>query len=214
MNRPLTRRSAGGFSLLEMIVVVAIILILLALLTPTLANVMERARLLQCSANLRGIHQAMQAFEEDHEGILVPTDVRPWRMVASYQEESPQPLLYRWNMSWPAILVKGGYVPKPPLTDDPSVMPPQGANIFYCPSGNYEVGNFSPPSMFDEGGKGAWMAKYAADDVAHGFEQHVSPTDYKFFPAWYGINGDTFYSDRWPYNRNPQDGGSVPRPPH
>ncbi len=210
MSRFLPCRRHAGFSLIEMIVVVAILIILLALLTPTLMAAMERARLVQCSANLRTIHQGILAFAEDKEGILPPSSSRPWRLYPEYWEAD---VMHRWAGSWPTLLVKAGYLPKPPTTEDSSVMPPRGQSVFWCPSGRYEIGVFTPSSMFDERGKGAWMTEYPVTDVPHGPNNPSTEATYHWFPVWYGLNGDTFYGDRYPYLRNPNDGGSDPRRP-
>jgi hypothetical protein len=49
----------GGFSLIELLVVVSIIMILIVLILPALANVREAAWDVQCKANLEQCHQAM-----------------------------------------------------------------------------------------------------------------------------------------------------------
>ena len=57
-----TRRSSDGFSLIEMLVVIAIILILAALLLPALKNARESAYSLQCMNNLRNITAATLVY--------------------------------------------------------------------------------------------------------------------------------------------------------
>ncbi|MCL2330322.1 MAG: prepilin-type N-terminal cleavage/methylation domain-containing protein [Phycisphaerae bacterium] len=52
----------GGFSLPELLIVIAIIVILLALLLPSLSKARERARALVCLANLRGHGNAEQMY--------------------------------------------------------------------------------------------------------------------------------------------------------
>ena len=52
----------GGFTLVELLVVVAIIAILMALVFPSLRGGLERAKTLQCLSNLRQIGQAQAAY--------------------------------------------------------------------------------------------------------------------------------------------------------
>jgi prepilin-type N-terminal cleavage/methylation domain-containing protein len=64
-------RRAGGFTLVEMLVVVAIIAALAAILMPSVARAREMARRVQCLSNLRQLGTAWVAFASDHDGQLV-----------------------------------------------------------------------------------------------------------------------------------------------
>ena len=60
------RRRHAGFTLVELMVVIAIIVILGAILFPVFSSVREKARQSQCHANLTQIATAMKSFREDH----------------------------------------------------------------------------------------------------------------------------------------------------
>lgn len=55
-------RRTGGFSLVELLVVVAIIALLAGLLVPSLGRVKELARLAVCGSNLRELHVGMESY--------------------------------------------------------------------------------------------------------------------------------------------------------
>jgi prepilin-type N-terminal cleavage/methylation domain-containing protein len=65
---PLRPARRGGFSLIELLIVVAIIAILGALLFPMLARVRAEARSKHCVANLRQIGQGFTLYMNDWEG--------------------------------------------------------------------------------------------------------------------------------------------------
>src|SRR4051794_15972074 len=64
------RSSPGGFSLVEVLVVVGIIGILLAILVPVFAKVRNSSRSVQCLSNLRQIGAAFQSYAMTNQGRL------------------------------------------------------------------------------------------------------------------------------------------------
>jgi prepilin-type N-terminal cleavage/methylation domain-containing protein/prepilin-type processing-associated H-X9-DG protein len=68
------RRSGRGFTLVELLVVVAIIIIIAALLFPVFSQVREKARQTRCINNLKQISLAMSMYTDDYDGVL-PRDV-------------------------------------------------------------------------------------------------------------------------------------------
>src|ERR1017187_4678218 len=68
MNTTQSSRRAGAFTLIEMLVVIAIIGILAALLLPTLNRAKARASRIECVGNLRQAGLAFHLFANDHRG--------------------------------------------------------------------------------------------------------------------------------------------------
>lgn len=66
---PIAARRAG-FTLVEVLVVTAIIAILIGILLPALSAARERARRTACLSNLRSLGQAMVAYANEHRGRL------------------------------------------------------------------------------------------------------------------------------------------------
>lgn len=64
--------SRGGFTVLEMLVVVAIIVMLAALLLPSLADAREQAKSVVCRSNISQIMLANGYYAEDHGGVYCP----------------------------------------------------------------------------------------------------------------------------------------------
>ena len=71
-NRPRTRKITAGFTLVELLVVVAIIAILAAILFPVFAQSREKARASACFANYHQIGMAVQMYAGDFDGDTPP----------------------------------------------------------------------------------------------------------------------------------------------
>src|SRR5437667_8103327 len=73
----LRRKIFGGFTLIEVLVVIGIIALLLGILLPTMERVRHRAYIANCASNLRQIGQFMSAYSNDHHGQLPRTVYAP-----------------------------------------------------------------------------------------------------------------------------------------
>ena len=66
------RTRAAAFSIIELMVVIAIIAILMAILLPTLVNAQKNARKVECQSNLRVMGQMLIAYTNENNGWLFP----------------------------------------------------------------------------------------------------------------------------------------------
>jgi prepilin-type N-terminal cleavage/methylation domain-containing protein len=71
MSRPgSSTRRQSGFTLVELVAVIAIITVLAAILFPVFTQAREKARQSSCQANLYQIGLALQCYARDHDGFL------------------------------------------------------------------------------------------------------------------------------------------------
>ena len=68
--RPVEKGARGGFTLIELMVTVAVIAILAACLLPALARAKDKSRSVQCTANMRQWGLALRMYADDFEDYL------------------------------------------------------------------------------------------------------------------------------------------------
>ncbi len=71
--RSIERRGRCGFTLVELLVVVAVLALLIGILLPALSLARRAGRATACQANLHAIGQALTAYEGDHDTFVVPS---------------------------------------------------------------------------------------------------------------------------------------------
>ena len=115
------KTGAGGFTLVELAVVIATIAVLVAVLLPALAGTRPNTQAFQCLENQRQLILAWQMYAQDNSDILPPNDypyttaaardgtVKNWVFGTMYkiQDAIDAPGLGRANTSGPGAYLAG-----------------------------------------------------------------------------------------------------------
>ncbi len=104
------RHPRAGFSLVEILVVLGIIVILLAILIPVVATVRRSARQTKCLANLRSLGQALVAYQNDHSGWAFPVKTDAFGVIGLGLNVPP-------HERWPMLVLPVPGAPNPPPYD-------------------------------------------------------------------------------------------------
>ena len=110
------------FTLIELLITIAIIAILAAMLLPTLNKARDKAKAITCTNNLKQFGTAMALYQDDNDGMPVQRDVQDYGRSNSYWADRI------------AVYV-GVKLPSPTCGDDITIAIGKGkASIFQCPS--------------------------------------------------------------------------------
>ena len=131
INRP---AAARGFTLAELLIVIAIIVVLLSLLLPAVNRVRQASRSAACASNLHQLDTAWMSFCADNKGFSVPYNLPngPW----------VTPLNPYLNAS---------------LANPFARMCPTAADVPPLPSSGYTIGQVSSPWIWTYPG-GVWIS--------------------------------------------------------
>src|SRR5579884_4004748 len=138
MSSPLrmrqARRARGGFTLVELLVVVAIIGTLLGLLLPAVQKVREAANRMKCTNNLRQLGLALHNYHGDHDGFppglvsssgnVSDAEATGFTYLLPYLEQDNTYRLYHFADPWYDL--------------DNSQAVGTSVRLFYCPSNRQE----------------------------------------------------------------------------
>lgn len=86
---PIPKRKGGGFTLVELLVVISIIVILAGIATPTAMRALSHAERLEALSNLRTVKSALDLFASDFQGEY-PNDSTAARIGELMRDEEPR----------------------------------------------------------------------------------------------------------------------------
>ena len=121
-----TLRPAGGFTLVELLVVIGIVAVLIGILLPSLSRAREQAKRTACLSNLRQLHLAMHMYANENKDYV---PVGYWR------DQKQVSYLFHYNDSNKEYYTLLGL-----LYLHGTVKDPKG---FYCPSETHDWLNYN-----------------------------------------------------------------------
>lgn len=135
-----SRSPRGGFSMIEMLVVLAIIIILAGLLTSAIQQARESANRVQCANNLKQIGLATNLYY-DHHKVLPPSRVAlaegpswAWLLLPNMEQQA---LFDQWATGRPYPGIPAGIDPAtitPAMIDETVRVITTKVPVYYCPS--------------------------------------------------------------------------------
>ncbi|MBI1373443.1 MAG: prepilin-type N-terminal cleavage/methylation domain-containing protein [Phycisphaera sp.] len=161
MKASLPLNTRAGFTITELVIVMAVILILLSIFMPWANRAHEMSDLAACGTNLRRVGLDIEGYMVDNQrrfptvgaivgtfspdDLLCPSDKDPYKLGAAITgAKSPRPISYGFNAEYPAYELRYGQaVPggKRAVAYDALISAPgggEGANVTVCrvPAGN------------------------------------------------------------------------------
>ncbi|MEN1681203.1 MAG: DUF1559 domain-containing protein [Planctomycetota bacterium] len=179
-NRPQRQAVRPGFTLVELLVVIAVISILIALLLPAVQAAREAARRLQCVNNLKQLGLAVQNYASAQDSLPAAGDFGPKSEAEYYFYQQRVRLQNGPNHNWMVSLLP--YLEQAPLFDQfdltrhitDNAANPQAAQpaALLCPSGEALGRRFDSPdgygeqsAPFGKGNYAAWANPFHTDNV-------------------------------------------------
>lgn len=124
---------AAGFTIVELLVSIAVVAVLISLLLPVIGRARESARRTECLSHLRSLGQAIAMYRGAN-GDLLPYAARP--VDARLGDLDPLPALAAYlDAPVPSLDADGRVISAPPYLcpSDDSIGPERGCSFYYSP---------------------------------------------------------------------------------
>ncbi len=179
-SQPTTSPSPrSAFTLVELLAVLAIIVLLIGLLLPTLSRARQQANSARCLANLRQIASGFQLYAINYRSAIVPAAID-----RTYDDDRPNSGLDNYA----TLLVSLRYLPAPrqPKT---AALTSFGDSVFRCPSGTDARNVISPDTTGEDDNPTS-----RTDDRNNWFWRRKSTylQTNLIVDTWYAANTDNF----------------------
>lgn len=160
-----------GFTLIEVLVVIAIIAMLMSILVPSLNKAREQSRQVVCGTNLHAIGQGIVLYAHNNDDLLVPGDYSvPWIVWTNMQEQSQQ--------------VNLGYL----MTSEALPLPESEKSVFFCTSMKSSVTRETSGEVYFD---------YGTFQKCWGQSRFPAPVGYMFNTSLDGF-GNSVGTGTWP----------------
>ena len=152
-----------GLTLVELLIVIAIIVALAGLLFPVFTSVRERARIIYCVNNLKQVGTALHLYAQDYDGFVPPyTNLVPFESTQPYCPNKA----FLFPNSWDPTLFENAYNPYT-----------KNRQIWFCPLDPFAgMDTPEPPRGF---GPPTWAGFYW-NDINHKATSYIIPDEYAF----------------------------------
>lgn len=124
--RPVCRWRRSGFTLLDVLVAIAVITLLIGILAPTLGKVQETSRRVVCSSNLRQFGLGLQMYADDSRGVLPAST-----FVGGSGDDSAEMMIVRLSPDHDYPVNRQGWDGLGILYSESYLLAP---GLYYCPS--------------------------------------------------------------------------------
>lgn len=102
------RLAGGGFSLVELLVMITIVLVMVSLLLPVLSSAKDRARAVACAANLRQTMMLLYPYSSDNRGHYMKTS---WEAASEWMGTAATTMVRQYQLNSRMISCPGSPMP-------------------------------------------------------------------------------------------------------
>jgi len=185
LDRMRTKKAtaAAAFTMIEILVVAAIISMIVAMLAPALGSARESGRRAKCASNMKQLGLIFRLYQDDHAGKypfsweVAGGNSNNWESRLAFDEVTPG--------------VFRSYIPQSMVTWNPGTFAKRLKTPFLCPTTVSKLRNMGVDmSDSDTAGHGQWGYCYNASRVDISWKAGDPPY---WLPQYQGVNIDILY---------------------